>query len=219
MVLGIYGAGGLGRELYVLANQINKIENRWNEIICIDDTEGISDINGKRPSTFNETILKYNNKNLEFVIAVGEPHSRNLLREKVNKLDFSLAILVHPSVSISDETKLGAGTVICCNCFISCNVIIKENVLVQPSVSIGHDNIIGNDTVISTNVCIAGGCNIGNETYIGIQVPIKEGINIGNQTIIGMGSVVIRDIPDQVIAMGNPARAMKNNVDHKVFHK
>jgi len=82
-------------------------------------------------------------------------------------------------------------------------------------VSIGHDNRIENDTVISTYVCTGGGCIIGDETYIGLQVSIRESIIIGSQTIIGMGSVVSRDIPNQVIAMGNPARAMKENLSHK----
>lgn len=37
MVLGIYGSGGLGREVLELAKQINAISNRWSKIIFIDD--------------------------------------------------------------------------------------------------------------------------------------------------------------------------------------
>lgn len=217
MILGIYGAGGLGRELFVLAQQINKIKSRWDEVIFIDDTDGLSIAKGKQIITFDEAKVKYDNKSLELVIAVGEPQIRNFLRKRVHSAGFSLAVLVHPSVSISDGTKLGEGTIVCCNCFVSCDITIGENVLIQPCACIGHDNKIGNDTVISTYVCIAGGCIIGDETYIGLQVPIRENINIGNQTIVGMGSVVSRDISDQVIAMGNPARAMKENTNHKVF--
>ena len=217
MVLGIYGAGGLGRELLILAQQINVIENRWDGFVFIDDADGLSVVKGKQIITFDEAKSKYNKKNLELVIAVGEPHTRRFLRERIHSAGFSLAVLVHPSVSITDGTKLGAGTTICSNCFVSCDITIGENVLIQPCASIGHDNKIGNDTVISTYVCIAAGCIIGNETYIGIQVPIRENIRIGSQTIVGMGSVVSRDVPGKVIAMGNPARAMKENIDHKVF--
>ena len=217
MILGIYGAGGLGRELFILANQINKIEHRWTDIIYIDDTEGLSAVNEKQPITFAEMHLKYSINSLEIVIAVGEPHIRSFLRKRVKDAGLSLAVLVHPSANIADRTKLSAGAVICYNSFVSCDVVIGENVLIQPTVSVGHDCKIGNDTVISTNVCIAGRCDIGCETYIGLQVPIKEGVCIGKQTIVGMGSVVIRDIPDQVIAIGNPARVMKENTNHKVF--
>ncbi len=46
---------------------------------------------------------------------------------------------------------------------------------------------------------------------------MRQGISIGNDTIVGMGSVVHRDIPNDVIALGNPARPMKKNEEHRVF--
>lgn len=66
-------------------------------------------------------------------------------------------------------------------------------------------------------VSISGHVTIGEKTYIGISVPIKQNVNIGSQSIVGMGSAVIRDIPDDVIAFGNPARVMKKNEEHRVF--
>ena len=50
-------------------------------------------------------------------------------------------------------------------------------------------------------------------------VLIKEGTVIGKDAIVGMGSVVYNDIPDDVIAVGNPARPMRKNIDKKVFKK
>ena len=50
-------------------------------------------------------------------------------------------------------------------------------------------------------------------------VQIKEGISIGSNTIIGMGSVVYNDIPDNMIAIGNPARPIKKNLSKRVFKK
>jgi sugar O-acyltransferase (sialic acid O-acetyltransferase NeuD family) len=217
MILGIYGAGGLGREVMVLAQQINEHSERWKEIIFIDDFSGIPSLKGKSVLTFNEVIAKYNSESIEIVIANGEPHVRNMLRERVNNAGLPLAVLVHPSVSIPEGTTIGEGTIICYNSFISCDVTIGTNVLIQPCASIGHDSQVGNDTVISSYVCISGGCVIGEETYIGIHVSVREKIVIGSQTIVGMGSVVTRDIPDCVIALGNPARAMKENENHKVF--
>ena len=50
---------------------------------------------------------------------------------------------------------------------------------------------------------------IGNDVWIGGHVIILPGINIGNGCIIGAGSVVTRDVPDNVIVGGNPARILK----------
>ena len=217
MYLGIYGAGGLGREILFLAQQINAVTNRWDGFLFIDDKAQYAELKNIHVLSFEKSKTEYDKMCIEFVIAVGEPHTRRILREKVSGEGFSLATLIHPSVSVSDGTKVGGGTIICCNCFVSCDVIIGENVLLQPCASIGHDTQISNDSVISTFVCVAGGCLIGEETYIGLHTSIREHINIGAQSIVGMGSVVTKDIPDQVIALGNPARAMKKNEDHKVF--
>ena len=64
---------------------------------------------------------------------------------------------------------------------------------------------------------VAGAVIIGRFTYLGLSAVIKEGVKIGNNTIIGMGSVVYKDVPDEVVALGNPARPIKKNVDRRVF--
>jgi acetyltransferase-like isoleucine patch superfamily enzyme len=66
-------------------------------------------------------------------------------------------------------------------------------------------------------VNLGGECIVGDNSYIGMGALIKEGIKIGSNTIVGMGSVVYSDIPDGVIALGNPARVARPNLDQKVF--
>lgn len=216
MVLGIYGAGGLGREVLLLAEQINNIDYKWNEMIFIEDNPRVKYLKGNKVIALEE-VKKISNKDIEIAIAVGEPYFRRLLKERIYDAGFNLATLIHPSVYIPSDTLIEEGTIIGYNCFISCDVIIKENTYIQPCACIGHDSVIGKDTLISTYVSIAGACEIGDETYIGLHVPVKEKVRIGSQTIIGMGSVVMKDIPDQVIALGNPARPMKKNENHRVF--
>ncbi len=62
-------------------------------------------------------------------------------------------------------------------------------------------------------------CRIGERSYIGMGTQIKEGVTIGDEVIVGMGSVVYNDIPNGMIALGNPARPMRPNVDKLVFKK
>ena len=47
---------------------------------------------------------------------------------------------------------------------------------------------------------------------------VKQLLTIGKSSIVGMGSVVQRDIPDEVIVLGNPARVLKRNEEKKVFN-
>ncbi len=82
---------------------------------------------------------------------------------------------------------------------------------------VGRDLQVGDHSVISSMVNIGGGCVIGSGSFIGMGALIKEGVRIGSNVIVGMGSVVYADIPDDVIALGNPARVAHPNTDRKVF--
>ena len=55
---------------------------------------------------------------------------------------------------------------------------------------------------------------VGNNVYIGANTMILGGVNIGNKVIIGCGSVVTKDIPDNSVAVGSPARVIKSADDY-----
>lgn len=100
-------------------------------------------------------------------------------------------------------------------------VIIGDNVMFAPNVSIytaGHP--IHPD---SRNSGYEYGIpvSIGNNVWIGGNVIINPGVTIGNDVVIGAGSVVTKDIPDRVVALGNPCRVVRQIVedDRKYYYK
>jgi sugar O-acyltransferase (sialic acid O-acetyltransferase NeuD family) len=216
--IAIYGSGGLGREVLDLVLAINKTHPCYKEIVFIDDTKPQEElINGYLSYPFSVFVEKFNSNDIEVAVALGEPRHRVALREKVHQSGYSLATLIHPTVFIGTDIVIGEGTIIQYASFVSCNVTIGSNVFIQPNANVGHDTIIGCDSVISSIVSIAGNCMIGDRSYIGLSVSVKEGITIGSDTIVGMGAVVTRNIPDIVIAWGNPSRVMKENTERRVF--
>ncbi len=62
---------------------------------------------------------------------------------------------------------------------------------------------------------------VGENTWIGAGVIIVPGVRIGSNTVIGAGSIVTKDIPDNVIAVGNPCRVLRNvsEKDYEFFYK
>ena len=67
----------------------------------------------------------------------------------------------------------------------------------------------------------AKGINIGNNVWIACNVVVIDGVHIGNNVVIGSGSVVTKDIPDNVIAVGNPCRVIREitEEDRKYYYK
>lgn len=215
MILGIYGSGGLGREVLELAKIINQ-NKRWDNIIFIDDINK-GNYNHVERYSFEEFLNKFKASETEIVIASGEPAVRELLYNRVVDNQYSLATLIHPTTVIPDDAKIGQGVVVNLGNFISSNVEIEDNVFLQQYVVIGHDSSVKRHSLVSAFVAIAGNCYIGESTYIGMHVPIKENITIGDNVIVGMGSCVLRDIQSDVIALGNPARGMTRNGERRVF--
>lgn len=216
MILALYGFGGLGHELYEMAWQINQKYAQWEQIVAINDFTQEEMTDNVPVYTYERLKSSYSCEQVEISICVGEPQNRKKLYEKVTKDGYKLAALIHPDVHVPATSKIGQGVIITSGVYISTNVSLEDNVLVNVHCVIGHDVLVQSNTVLSPNAALGGKCKVGANSYIGMSVPVKEGITIGSDTVIGMGSVVLRDIPEGVVAMGNPARAMAKN-DHVVF--
>jgi UDP-3-O-[3-hydroxymyristoyl] glucosamine N-acyltransferase len=103
------------------------------------------------------------------------------------------------------------------------SVIILPGSVIMPGVKIGkcsiintaacidHDTKIGKGCHVMGNAYVAGRVNIGNYSTIGSNSTIFPDINIGSNCFIGAGSVVNKNVEDNQIVVGNPARFLKDN--------
>lgn len=98
------------------------------------------------------------------------------------------------------------------------NVFIGRNVLIDPGynwlVSIGNDSVLSYGTIVLahdgslrnyTGYTRVGKVSIGSNTFIGAGSIIMPGVSIGDNAVIGAGSVVTKNVPDNSVAVGNPA--------------
>ena len=218
MHLAIYGEGGLGHEVLDLVLRIQKGENQIIESIffIVDDSDK-SEYMSYPIVDFEEIKRKYKPGEIEFIIALGEPEHRKRLYERVKNEGYGFKTLIHPSANISPSASIGEGTIIQYCTSISSDTKIGDNCFFQASALIGHDCLIRDHCVVSSHVAISGHVSIGEKTYIAPGVMVKDRVNIGFDSVIGMGAIVQRDIPDNVIALGNPARPMKHKDENKIF--
>lgn len=185
----IYGASGHGLVVADIARACG-----YENIIFIDD--------GNNQYLSFENIK--NNNKIPISLGIGNNNIRAKLFEKLEKYQFQIKTLIHPSVVISSSIKILDGTVVMPNVVINAKVFIGKGVILNTGSIIEHECIIEDFVHISPKVALAGNVKIGKFSHIGMGSNIIQGIIVGNNSIIGAGSTVVKNINNYKKAYGTP---------------
>ena len=209
----IIGAGGLGKEVAWLIENINSHEYTWNLLGFLEDEKYNKNwgktINGYPVLGGNSWIQEYE-KEIFIICAIGKGSVRKFIYDKV--LDYTnaqMATLIDPSVRIDKTVQIGEGSIICKNTSITVNTTIGKGVLLNINSLIGHDTEIGDYCTFSPHAMTAGHTNVGDFCEIGAGAFILQGKTIANNTVIAPLSAIYKDILEPGMYSGNPARQMR----------
>lgn len=158
---------------------------------------------------FNLSLVESIEFNSPMIIGVFTPKWKKKLIESFNFDNF--LNVIHSSSQISSTAKMGHGCMINSLVSIAAHTTIGNFVSINRNASIGHHTILKDFVTVNPGCNIAGHVEIGDGTTIGMGSNIIEKIKIGKNTIVGAGSVVTKDLPDNVIAYGNPCKIIKKN--------
>lgn len=140
------------------------------------------------------------------IIAIGDNVARQCVVERLRLPVDNFGTAVHPGAIISKRAKIGKGTVVMQGAVTNSCTRIGVHSIVNTGATIDHDGVVGDFCHISPHATICGGVTVGDCTQIGAGSVVIPGVHIGSHTLIGAGSVVVTDIPDNVLAYGNPCR-------------
>ena len=212
----IIGAGGVGREVSLIIQQINELEQTWNLLGFIDDNtdnwgkviNGYSVIGGIDSLEFlsNDTYI---------VIAIANYKVKKNIVNKINN-KFKFATIVHPKVWIHDYMTVGEGTIIYEGAILTANIEIGNHVIISPKCGVGHDSIIKDYVSLLWNVNVSGNDLIEEGVMMGSGSTVIQGKKIGKGSIIGAGAVVVNDIESFSTAVGVPAKVIKSDKSKRV---
>jgi len=170
---------------------------------------GLKVLENYRSSNICDLKEKYNTN--RFIIGFGSMTHRKTVYEEFISAGWEAINVFHPDAVVSRDARIGGGVLVEAGCLITPNPVVGDNVVVNTGSQVNHDNIIGDHVYIASGVVLSGGVTIEENSLIDDGAIVTLGRTIGRHCIIGAGSVVTRDIPDNCVAYGVPARVVRAN--------
>ena len=207
----IVGASGFGREVAWLVERINRSQTTWELLGFLDDNTNLHHhtINGYPVlGTVNDAI-RY--PDAFFVCAIGTANVRRKVIHKLLEINpkAKFGTLVDPSADISRYNQIGEGTIICAHSILTVNIHVGRHVIVNLDCTVGHDVVLEDFVTVYPGANISGDVHVGECCELGTGMQILQGKTVGSHSTVGIGSVVVWDIPEDCVAVGNPARSVK----------
>lgn len=191
----LYGASGHAK---VIADILESQGKQLTGII--DDNVAINELMGY------PVFHKLGNPT-PIIVSIGDNKDRRKVAE--NLLDFKFETAIHTSAVVSPQAAIGDGTVVMQCAIVQAASIIGRHCIVNTGASVDHDCVLGDYVHVSPHATLCGNVIVGEGTWIGAGTVVIPGIKIGKWSVVGAGSVVTKDIPDNVVAAGNPCKIIK----------
>lgn len=208
----LFPFGGNAREALLSVLASNEQKRGWDVVGFLDDDPaklglyccGIKVLGGKNIlRDFPDALL---------LAVPGSPTSYSGRAGVIKNLgvqESRFATIINPSATIAPDARIGFNTVIMPNVVVSCAVSIGNHCVILPNTVVSHDSVVGDYCCLGSNISVSGSVSIGSNCYIGSGTKIREDVSIGAGSLIGLGSNVLSDIPPGVIALGNPAKVIR----------
>lgn len=147
-----------------------------------------------------------------FIAYVGLQNEKETF-QKIESLEIPeerFATLIHPSAIIPKGLcSIGTGVLMSPLSQLSPDTTINNNCILLPNSFVGHDSTLEKFAHIATNSVIGANVRVGKSVHVGSNATIREKVDIGDFSLIGAGSVVLNDVPENSVVVGNPARVLK----------
>ncbi len=211
----VIGAGGLATQLIE-----DLVELKSQDVVFWSETDTkYNFIKDLYPLINSDEEVKhyFENVSRDFLLCIGKGKGdgRIKMADRFTQLGGVISSFISPFSRISKYgTHFGEGVIVLNQVNIEPDVVIGNRCLINKKANLGHGTIIGADCEIGPCAIFAGEVEVGEDSYIGMASVLYPKIKIGKNVTIATGSIVTKNVPDNVIVAGNPAQI---RVQKKVY--
>lgn len=188
---------------YNIAGLFHYENGRTGEIVC-----------GKKIIGSFEDLFNSDIRGMNFLLTMGDIAIRKNLTERIDNLGGFLPTIIHPLARISPNAQISSqGVVIGPMAIVQAGACIEKGVVVRDMALVCHNAIVEQFCFIGPKALVGAFAHISNSAFIGQSATLvsRKVKNVGQNSLIGAGAIVVHDVPDNVIAFGNPAKIKGND--------
>jgi acetyltransferase EpsM len=200
----IWGAGGHGKVVLDVARSTGRFER----IVFLDDDAGkpCAPFCDCAVISVNDGLKRFAGHN--FVIAVGDNHTRAKCFSQALAQGLSATVLIHASAVVAPSASIGTGSVIMPGAIVNAGAVIGEDCIINTAAVVEHDCTIGAHAHISSRAVLGGKVSVGQLALVGVGAILLPFAAIGEESIVGAGAVVLKEAPAHCTVVGVPAKAV-----------
>lgn len=202
----IIGAGGHGKVAADCAEQMGG----YKEICFVDYRYPNIQHHSRWPVVGDgETLQADHAPGTEYFVAIGDNQLRAKYFNVLTEHALPIATLIHPSAILSQHLHIDAGTLICAGAVVNVDSKVGRGCILNTGCSVDHDCVLEDFVHIAPGVRLAGSVHLGTSAFLGLSSAVIPGCRIGENTTVGAGAIVLSDFPPNCVAVGVPARVIK----------
>lgn len=205
--IGIFGAGGHGREIAWLLSELGIARERCRFVVdaAFLDRDTVAGIPVMTSDAFSAT-----HAGAPIIVAVGDPRARRAIVDRLSDRGHSFPSVNATGRKLAPSVALGAGVVLFPGTTLTVDIALADHVHVNVNCSLSHDVRIGAFSTLSPGSTVCGRVQIGSGVFVGAGTCFVNGsderpIAIGDNARIAAGSVVIGAVDADALVAGVPA--------------